>query len=138
MLFQNLHSTKKHDSYHIPVHVPPGHVLGGLLLVGEGDTNHTVLPQGAHQTQFSLRHMVTQIKVVEQVVCRQLGSRQEAMLLSKTKHHVGALAQALVWNVGLSPCIRLAGKELAITSAHAPNLVSIPKRRKKIVSIEVS
>ena len=53
--------------------------------------------------------MVTQIKVVEQVVCRQLGSRQEAMLLSKTKHHVGALAQALVWNVGLSPCIRLAG-----------------------------
>ena len=36
---------------------------------------------------------------VEQVVCRQLGSRQEARLLGKAKHHVGVLAQALVWNV---------------------------------------
>ena len=90
------------------VHVPSGHSLCSILLVGEGHPHHAVLPEGANHAPASLRHVITKIKVDEEIVRRQLGARAQAVLLSQPEYYIGPLAQALVGNLSPDSSIGLA------------------------------
>ncbi len=52
-----------------------------------------------------------------------LGTRQQTILFGKSKYNVGALAQAIVLDVGGGSSIRLAGQQLPLSTGKDPHLV---------------